>query len=186
MLNGRRPSDENRFERVSFQAIGIICPVLSVRPRTMTEEGFDELWASLVKRSHQPDLHPLSESEQLFYAVNLLRGSVPRSGFVGFFENCTASDVVSAHEGLGVLGLTAVLDLLQEARNAILGPGPFTIESLSVAPISDALSDAEHDAESDRLDEALAPIEQAFHTHDGSVLQALCAYADQRELKLIG
>jgi len=146
----------------------------------MNEDDFNALWKSLVKRSSS-----LSEHERRFYAVNLLRGSVPRSGFIGYFENWSASEIAVAHEGLEALHLVPVLALLQKAQNIVLGGKPLPRSSSRVVVFPKSLTDEEHERESCRIDEALAPVEEEFFKYDDQMWNALCHYADEHKLKPI-
>ena len=80
----------------------------------MTETDFESLWKNLVQRMHGADEPALSKHERHFYAVNLLRGSVPRSGFIGYFENWSGSEIADAYEGLRALELPSALELLEQ------------------------------------------------------------------------
>jgi hypothetical protein len=149
----------------------------------MTEEGFNALWTNLVERSHKTDKPPLSQHERRFYAVNLLRGSVPRSGFIGYFENWRAADIAAAHEGLQALHLLPVLALLEKAQNAVLGDRALPNDSSPIAVFPNSLTEEEYERESNRIDAALDPIEKDFYKHDGEIWNALCEYADIHQLK---
>ena len=152
----------------------------------MTEDDFNALWTNLVERSHEADKLPLSQHERHFYAVNLLRGSVPRSGFIGYFENWSASDIAAAHEGLRALHLLPVLALLEKAQNAVLGNRPLPNDSSRIAIFPSSLTDEEYERESNRIDEALDPIEEEFYKHDDEIWNALCEYAYKHQLKAKG
>lgn len=148
----------------------------------MTEDDFNALWTNLVERSHKAGGPPLSEDERRFYAVNLLRGSVPRSGFIGYFENWSASEIAAAHEGLRALNLLPVLALLEKAQNTVFGDRPLPKDSLPIEVIPNSLSEEEYERESNRIDEALIPIEEEFYKHDDEMWNALCEYADRHQL----
>ena len=149
----------------------------------MTEEDFNALWKDLVKRSHRVDGPSLSEHERRFYAVNLLRGSVPRSGFIGYFENWNSSEIASAHEGLRALRLLPALALLEKAQNTVLGDRPLPSGSSPVPVFPDSLNEEEDERESNRIDEALGPVEEEFCKQDDMIWNALCEYADKHQLK---
>jgi len=149
----------------------------------MTEEDFSALWTNLVERSHKADGPPLSEEERHFYAVNVLRGSVPRSGFIGYFENWSTSDIVAAHEGLRALRLLPVLDLLEKAQKTVLGGRPLPKESSRIVVFPSSMSEKEYEMESNRVDEALAPIEEEFYKRNDEIWNALRQYADEHQLK---
>lgn len=151
----------------------------------MTDDDFDALWTNLVKRSHESMHAPLTADERVFYAVNLLRGSVPRSGFIGYFENWSGADISAAHRGLRVLGLEAASRLLASAQELVLGDQPLPDEAVSLTVFPDSLTEEEHAEMSDRLDEALAPIEKQFYPLDDEIYEALCSFADAHQLKPI-
>jgi hypothetical protein len=148
----------------------------------MTEEDFNALWTDLVKRSHATDRHTLSEQERHFYAVNLLRGSVPRSGFIGYFENWSGSQIADAHKGLQALRLLSVLSLLEKAQNTVFEGRPLSKDSSPNRIFPDSLTDEEYEKESDRIDEAVTPIQEEFYQHDIEIWNALCDYADAHKL----
>lgn len=148
----------------------------------MTEDELDALWSNLVDRSHKADALPLTEPERIFYAVNLLRGSVPRSGFLGYFENWSGSDISDAHLGLRALRLNAVRALLERAQNAVWGGRSLPDDATPQVIFPDSLSEEEYETQSDRLAQALAPIEEEFHEHDQAIWSALCAFADVHQL----
>jgi hypothetical protein len=151
----------------------------------MTDDDFDALWTNLVERSHQPRRAPLTADERVFYAVNLLRGSVPRSGFIGYFENWTGAEISAAHRGLRVLELETALGLLTAAQTLVLGDQPLPDEAVSLTVFPDSLSEEEHEEASSRLDEALTPIEEQFYPLDDEIYEALCSFADTHRLKPI-
>lgn len=151
----------------------------------MMDDDFDALWANLVERSHQPRHTPLTADERVFHAVNLLRGSVPRSGFIGYFENWTGADISAAHRGLRVLGLETALGLLTEAQALVLGDKWLPDEIVLLTVFPDSLSEEEHEEASSRLEEALTPIEEQFHPLDNEIYEALCSFADIHRLKPI-
>lgn len=151
-------------------------------PLAMTDDDFDALWTNLVKRSlRQPSL-PLTDDEKVFYAVNLLRGSVPRSGFIGYFENWTSSDILAAHRGLKVLGLETALRLLKEAQVIVLGERSLSDDAASLTIFHDSFTDAEYEEASSKLDDSLAPIQEQFYPLDDEIYTALSAFADARHL----
>jgi hypothetical protein len=151
----------------------------------MTDDDFDALWTNLVTRSHQSKHTPLTDDERVFYAVNQLRGSVPRSGFIGYFENWTGADISAAHRGLRVLALETALGLLTKAQALVLGDQRLPDEAVSLTVFPDSLTEEEHEEASDRLDEALTPIEEQFYPLDGEIYDALCSFADAHHLKPI-
>lgn len=151
----------------------------------MTDDDFDALWTNLVQRSHEPMHTALTADERVFYAVNLLRGSVPRSGFIGYFENWSGADISAAHRGLRVLGLETASRLLAAAQALVLGEQPLPDDAVSLTVFPDSLTEEEHAEMSDRLDEALDPIEKQFYPLDDEIYEALCSFADVHQLKPI-
>lgn len=151
----------------------------------MTDDDFDALWTNLVQRSHQPMHTALTADERVFYAVNLLRGSVPRSGFIGYFENWSGADISAAHRGLRVLGLETASRLLAAAQTLVLGDQPLPDDAVSLTVFPDSLTEEEHEEMSDRLDKALDPIEKQFYPLDDEIYEALCSFADVHQLKPI-
>jgi hypothetical protein len=149
----------------------------------MSEEEFNALWADFVKRAHKAHKPPLSVEERCFYIVNLLRGSVPRSGFIGYFENFRPQDVAAAHEALRALRLPSVLSLLEKAQNAVLADRPLPEDSSVIVVFPDSLTEEEYEKESIRLDAALNPLEADFYKHDDEIWSALCDYADRHHLQ---
>lgn len=151
----------------------------------MKEEEFNVLWTSFVRRSHGDGSRPLSECERHFYSVNLLRGSIPRSGFIAYFEGSTGQDILNAHGGLKALGLDSVLVLVEQAEALAFGGKPIPSDSSYVEIFSDSLTENEYEVAMDRLDEALGPISEEFYTQDEVIRDALCKYADENNLKPI-
>ena len=148
----------------------------------MTDDDFDRLWVNLVDRSHRPGRTPLSEHERYFYAVSLLRGSVPRSGFIGYFENHKSSEIADAKEGLRAMKLEAVLAVLREAQAAIFGDAVLPNDSKQLEIFPESLTEKEYEEVSDRLDELVTPIEEKFYSHEEEVWDALLAYAGKHGL----
>ena len=151
----------------------------------MTDDDFDALWTNLVQRSHEPMHTALTADERVFYAVNLLRGSVPRSGFIGYFENWSGADISAAHRGLRVLGLETASRLLAAAQTLVLGDQQLPDGAVPLTVFTDSLTEEEHEEMSDRLDEALDPIEKQFYPLDDEIYEALCSFADAHQLKPI-
>jgi Domain of unknown function (DUF4375) len=149
----------------------------------MTDDAFDALWSNLVERSHRTGGIPLTEDERHFYAVNLLRGSVPRSGFIGYFENWKTSGILAAHTGLRALNLDAARTLLEKAQEVALDGRPLPKDATSLTIVSHTLSEEEYERESDRIEAALSPFEDAFCELDDEIWAALCEFAARHELK---
>ena len=150
---------------------------------SMTDQDFSELWTNLVERDSGRRLPTLSREERMFFAVNLLRGSVPRSGLIGYFENVTGRDIFDAHQGLTELKLFSVLSLLQQAQAIILGDRPLPPDELPVQVLSDSLTDTEYEAAINRLDAAVHPIQERLLESDDDIWNALCQFASGQGLK---
>ncbi len=144
----------------------------------MTETDFESLWKNLVQRMHGADEPALSKHERHFYAVNLLRGSVPRSGFIGYFENWSGSEIADAYEGLRALELPSALELLEQAARIVLGGRPVPVDASPIEIFPASLTAAEYEQASNRMDQALTPIEAEFCALDETIWAALCDYAD--------
>ena len=112
----------------------------------MTETDFESLWKNLVQRMHGADEPALSKHERHFYAVNLLRGSVPRSGFIGYFENWSGSEIADAYEGLRALELPSALELLEQAARIVLGGRPVPVDASPIEIFPASLTEAEYEA----------------------------------------
>ena len=149
----------------------------------MTDQEFNELWTNLVHRSSGTTSPPLTRDERLFYAVNLLRGSVPRSGFIGYFENFTGREIHDAHDVLKELNLDAVLSLLQQAQAIALGDRPLQDDALPIHVFPDSLTEKEYEETSDRLDAAMQPLEKRMYEFDSDIWRAICQFAAQRHMK---
>lgn len=149
----------------------------------MTDEEFSKLWTNLVHRGSGTASPALTREERLFYSVNLLRGSVPRSGFVGYFENFTGREIHDAHEGLKELGLSSALSLLQQAQAIVLGDRPLQDDALPIQIFPDSLTEKEFEEASERLDAAMQPLEKKMYELDSDIWQALCQFATQRDIK---
>lgn len=149
----------------------------------MNEEDFDVLWANLVERSFQPGSVPLSQCERNFYAVNLLRGSVPRSGFLGYFENFSGQEILATHAGLKALGLDLVLSLLEKAETIVFGDQPIPPSESPMEIIPASLTEDKYEQAMARLDEALDPVTEEFYAQEERIWDAMCKYADENDLK---
>lgn len=128
----------------------------------------------------------MTENERHFYAVNLLRGSVPRSGFIGYFENWTIAEILAAHEGLRLLNLDGARVLLERAQEVALDGRPLPEEATSLTIVSHSLTEKEYERESERIEAALSPIEDAFCELDDEIWAALCEFATRHNLKSKG
>lgn len=148
----------------------------------MTDSEFKTLWTRLVAKKRGNDGDVLTKHERLFYAANWLRGSVPRSGFVGYYENSTGDEIRDAHQALETMSLGQCLDVLKQAQALILAGAELPDGARKVHVFPDDLSEEEYIEVSDKLDIALRSIEERFYECDDAIFAALCAYADEHNL----
>ena len=148
----------------------------------MNEEQFGDLWMRLVKAKHAVPAQPLTRQEQLFYAANSLRGCVPRSGFVAYFENSSGDEVRDAYEALRIMQLDDVLALLERAQQIVLrdqllpeGDGEIVVLSLDV-------NEDAYWVEMDKLDIAVDDVQESFYECDEKFFDALCWFAERNGL----
>lgn len=149
----------------------------------MNDREFSELWTNLVHRNSGSATPPLTSDERHFYAVNLLRGSVLRSGFIGYFENVTDREINDAYKGLKELSLDSVSLLLQQAQELALADRPIPTDGLPIQVFPDSLDEKEYDELCERLDTAMKPVEEKMYSLDDEMWQALGRFAEQRKLK---
>lgn len=147
----------------------------------MNEENFEILWSRLVAVFHK-EPKKLTHEEFIFYSVNSLRGSVPRSGFIGFFENNNVSVITAAHKGLAEMNLTNIAALLNRAQQIAIGNKrlPSDGSYIEVVPRD---SEEEYEKESERLEHALYDVESAFYKYDDVLWDALGEYARKHQLE---
>ena len=148
----------------------------------MTEAQFEALWIRLVKKKHGESTDALTTQERLFYGVNRLRGSVPRSGFIGYFEHSTGDDVRDAHAGLQVMQLDDVLTLLQRAQAIVLRDQPLPAGTDPIEVLPGEWSEEAFETAMDELDLAVTDVQKSFYECDENIFAALCQYADQHGL----
>lgn len=146
----------------------------------MTDDMFEDLWTNLVSRSAGDASNPLTRDERIFYSINLLRGSIPRSGFLGYFESCTQPDVKDALEGLTELQLNEVASILRTALNDVLGDKSLSDELTPIQVVSPLLDEEEYMRECDRIAARLQPLEMRLLDLDAAIFHALCQFASQR------
>jgi len=137
----------------------------------------------LLSEQHQSDLAPLSKQERHFYCVNFLRGSVSRSGFIGYFENSTYQDIADAYDGLEILDLQPVLSLFEKAKDIVLGNKHLPKEKSPVIVFPDSLTEEEYEEAANLMDKSLLPIQEEFYKYDEILYSALCEYADRHQLE---
>ncbi|MEM9345377.1 MAG: DUF4375 domain-containing protein [Planctomycetota bacterium] len=148
----------------------------------MTDDDFSEYWARLVDRKYSTLGDPLSDHEQAFFAVNVLRGSVSRSGLIGYFENHSGQEIMEGYNGLRLLGLEHVLRLMEQAQQVILGSRPLPYDGASVVVFDDSLNEEEYEQRSAELDKKVAPLTKALVDLDQAIWDALCSYAQRHQL----
>lgn len=147
----------------------------------MTDKQFADYWASLVEKKHSAKVE-LSSDERLFYAANVLRGSVQRSGLIGYFENTEANVIHDAHHALAMLGLSEVLRLLQEGQKIVLN-GQLLFESEQCVAFFDYdLPEEELEKAIDDLDKKVRGIQDQLYLQDRAFFDSLCRFADERSL----
>lgn len=115
----------------------------------------------------------------MFYAANVLRGSVPRSGFLGYFENHSGDDIRAAHEALRKMKLENVLLLLEQAQRIVMHGRPLPEGSEPIELLSTDVSEEAYAAAMDELDVAVTPIQESFYECDERIFDAICKFADQ-------
>lgn len=148
----------------------------------MTDETFADYWEYLVDKIHRASYQAATADERIFYSANILRGSVPRSGIVGYFEN-TACDVIrDAHHALSTLGLPDALKHLQDAQQLILNGNPLPETASFVTLFDSSLAKEERDKALDDLDESVRDIEHQLGEQDEAIFDALCRFADEKSL----
>lgn len=147
----------------------------------MTDNEFSDYWAFLVERKHSGKSE-LSCDERIFYAANVFRGSVPRSGLVGYFENTQADVIRDAHHALATLGLSEVLKHLQDAQEIVLKGHPLPETDECVSLFNYDLPEEELEKAMDELNEAVGCIQDQLCRHDLVIFDSLCRFADERRL----
>lgn len=147
----------------------------------MTDEEFSTFWTFLVDKKFRKQA-ALTDDERIFYAANLFRGSVPRSGVLGYFENNTCDEIRDAHHALQVLVLAGPLRLLQQAQHIVLRGEPLPDSDEFVTLYDEDLSEEEYAEAMDELDEKVADIQEQILTHYQPIFEALCRFADERNL----
>lgn len=147
----------------------------------MTDQEFEDYWAFLVKKKHW-ETATLSSDERVFYAANILRGSVPRSGLVGFFENTSCDIIRDAHDSLATLGLHEALTLLQDATRIVMNGHPLPETDQCLTLFDYDLPEADLEKAMDELDENVGNIQDQLYLQDQLIFSALCRFADEKRL----
>lgn len=149
----------------------------------MTDDEFSDYWACLVEKVRQSTHATLSSDERIFYAANMLRGSVPRSGLIGYFENTECGVIRDAHHALVMLGLVDALKLLQSAQELVLKGRPLPDGDQFLALCDDGVPREEREKAMDDLDELVQPVQDQLYDQDHAIWNALCRFADERRLR---
>ena len=118
----------------------------------MTDKEFEDYWAVLVEKKYSTKT-ALSGDERIFYAANIFRGSVPRSGLIGYFENTECDVIRDAHHALAALGLPEALRLLQDAQQIVLDGDQLPETEQFVTLFDDDLPEEDYEQAMEDLDE---------------------------------
>ncbi len=148
----------------------------------MTDEEFTDYWKFLVEKKHSTKA-ALSSDERVFYAANIFRGSVPRSGLIGYFENTKGDVIRDAHHALVTLGLSEVLRLLQDAEKIVLNGAPLPETDQFVSLFDYDLPEEELELARDALDDRVSHIQGQLYLQDQAIFVALCRFADEKRLR---
>lgn len=147
----------------------------------MTDKEFTDYWAFLVEKKHAAKA-VLSSDERVFYAANLFRGAVPRSGLIGYFENTECDVIRDAHDALATLDLPEALKSLQDAQRIVFHGNP--LPETDECPVL-----FDYDADEAELEKAMNDlalqvrgIEQQLYLQDQPIFDALCRFADEKSL----
>lgn len=151
----------------------------------MSDEEFEAYWSSLVKKKYSTE-DALSDDERIFYAANLFRGSVPRSGLIGYFENTECDVIRDAHRALAALGLIEALRLLTDAQQIVLNGEPLPETEQLLTLLDDDLPEEEYEQAMDELDERVAEIEKLLCLQDEAIFDSLCDFAKEKRLGVSG
>jgi hypothetical protein len=147
----------------------------------MTDQEFEEYWAFLVRKKHSAKA-ALSSDERTFYAANIFRGSVPRSGLIGYFENTECDVIRDAHHALARLDLREALKLLQDAQRIVFNGQPLPDTDQCPVLFDYELPEAEIAKAMDDLDERVGDIQNQLYLQDQPIFDALCQFADEKSL----
>jgi hypothetical protein len=147
----------------------------------MTDKEFADYWAFLVEKKFSTKA-ALSSDERAFYAANIFRGSIPRSGLIGYFENTECDVIRDAHDALAMLDLTDALKLLQDAQKTVLNGAPLPETDQCLTLFDDNLSEEELELAMDELDKRVGDIQNELYLQDQAIFDSLCRFADERSL----
>ena len=148
----------------------------------MTDEDFADYWTFLVKRKQESTYDDLLEDERIFYAANIFRGSVLRSGLIGYFENTECEVIRGTHHALSMLGLSDALKLLQDSQRIILKGDPLPETDQFVTLFNYDLPEEEVEKAMDDLDRLVQDVQDQLYLQDQAIFDSLCRFADQRKL----
>ena len=146
----------------------------------MTDEQFADYWRYLVEKVNRSTYHGLSKDERVFYSANILRGSVPRSGLVGYFENTECNVIRDVKHSLSTLGLSEVLKLIQDAEAVILRGNSLPETDQFLELFDEGLPAEELENAMDELDENVRDIERRLCLEDQALFEVLCRFADEK------
>jgi hypothetical protein len=149
----------------------------------MTDEEFADYWTALVEKTHHSTSGNLSRDERIFYSANILRGAVPRSGLIGYFENTPCDVIRDAHVALAVLGLSDALKLLQQAQSIILKGDPLPDTDQFTTLFDYDLPEEEVAEAMDDLDRIVRDVQNQLNLQDQAIFDSLCRFADERRLR---
>lgn len=148
----------------------------------MTDQEFEDYWSLLVEKKYSAKVQ-LSSDERMFYAANILRGSVPRCGLLGYFENTSCDVIRDAHTALATLGLHEVLELLTNAQRIVLNGHPLPDRDQCLSLFDHSLPEADLEKAMEDLDERVRDLQNQLCLQDELIFNALCRFADEKGLR---
>lgn len=134
---GRQTFEENRRKMREYEA----------RQAAFRLSPVWRFWERLV----ESDFNSLSPDEKLYYAAGCLRGDVNNGGLHQYFFNSSGRSYEFAAEGLKRLGAGQTLAIVQEAKHAIFGDGPVSMDTQTLR-LHSSLDDYALNAFLDELD----------------------------------
>lgn len=149
----------------------------------MTDEEFTNFWRFLVEKKYSTKAE-LSSDERVFYAANIFRGSVPRSGLIGYFENTECDVIRDAHNALVTLGLSESLRILQEAQQIFLNGAPLPDTDQFVTLFDYDLPEQELESAMDDLENRVSDLQDQLYLQDQAIFDSLCRFADEKRLRV--
>jgi hypothetical protein len=149
----------------------------------MTDKDFADYWAFLVEKKYSTKA-VLSSDERAFFAANIFRGSVPRSGLIGYFENTGCDVIRDAHLALAMLGLPEALTLLHDAQEIVLNGRPLPETDQCITLFDFDLPEEELEQAMKDLDERVRSVQIQLYLQDQPIFDALCRFADERNLRV--